>query len=171
MLLTLLPQSRESKSRTWGTLFQLSPSAGLGLPSSPPTTWFVTYKIFTIECIIWRMYSSPANTNHCIYVWNFLKKYWAKFWLNPCLPLQCPRYFCLLVLFNPQKQYSTFVTHIRKSMTKKISYIVFSGYCFYKAKFDTSSPDRNHLTSLRYIIISLTYDSSTSNGGLFEGSC
>ena len=110
MLLTLLPQSRESKSRTWGTLFQLSPSAGLGLPSSPPTTWFVTYKIFTIECIIWRMYSCLANTNHCSYVWNFLRKYWAKFWLNPCLALQCLRYFCLLVLFNPQKQNRTFVT-------------------------------------------------------------
>lgn len=33
----LLLQSRESKSRTCGMPFQLSPSAGLGIPPSPPT--------------------------------------------------------------------------------------------------------------------------------------
>lgn len=44
-LQTLPPHSRERKSLTWGTLFQLSPSAGFELPSSPPTTWFVTCKI------------------------------------------------------------------------------------------------------------------------------
>lgn len=40
----LPPCSRESRSRTCGMLFQLSPRAGLEIPPSPPTVWLVTFK-------------------------------------------------------------------------------------------------------------------------------
>lgn len=48
-LQALLSQSRESKSRTCGTFFQLSPSAGLEIPESPPTMWLVTFNISFTE--------------------------------------------------------------------------------------------------------------------------
>lgn len=75
MLQILLPRSRESKSRTWGTLFQLSPSAGLEVPSSPPTTWFVTCKICCIKSIIRRMHSWPAISIQTIAITSKSSKY------------------------------------------------------------------------------------------------
>lgn len=39
----LLSGSRDKSSRIWGSLFQLSPSAGLRIPPSPPTIWLVTW--------------------------------------------------------------------------------------------------------------------------------